>query len=93
MLAESGNKELDADADESDYNYCWVDPLQANARDVYGTQKTYTKGQQWIEYREDLGDVTKGETASDLTLAEFDLLSKGYALVGGLHLLGRNICG
>ena len=85
MLAESGNKELDADADESDYNYCWVDPLQANARDVYGTQKTYTKGQQWIEYREDLGDVTKGETASDLTLAEFDLLSKGYALVGGLH--------
>jgi hypothetical protein len=80
MIRETGNNEL-----EDEINYCWIDPSVPRARDVYGTEKTYRRYQNWIEYRNDLNENGKGEVVSDLSMAELDHLSKGYALIGGLH--------
>ena len=71
-------------------NYCWIDPSTPRARDAYGTEKTYRKNVNWIENRIDLDDKSgnngkKGEVVSDLSLAELDHISKGYALIGGFH--------
>ena len=71
-------------------NYCWIDPSTPRARDAYGTEKTYRKNVNWIENRIDLDDKSgnngkKGEVVSDLSLAELDHVSKGYALIGGFH--------
>ncbi|CAL6321415.1 unnamed protein product [Bathycoccus prasinos] len=82
---ETGGNTNELDDSDDEMNYCWIDPSTPRARDAYGTEKTYRKNVNWIENRIDLDDKRKGEVVSDLSLAELDHISKGYALIGGFH--------
>jgi hypothetical protein len=82
---ETGWNTNELDDSDDEMNYCWIDPSTPRARDAYGTEKTYRKNVNWIENRIDLDDKRKGEVVSDLSLAEIDHISKGYALIGGFH--------
>jgi hypothetical protein len=70
-------KEMTTVSTNSNYNYCWIDAV--GHRSVYGIEKRAKKNT-WIEDRRDLNDEI-----SDMSLAELDFLSRGYAIVGGMY--------